>query len=98
MSTALASFNLHEIRPKQAGRSGATLAINEIIRNILPPIVAELEGKISELQQKVDHILDEMQWHPNAIGRDVAHPALQAAAASPNAAEGGRRTRRRRRV
>ena len=98
MSTALASFNLHEIRPKQAPAGvGATLAINEIIRNILPPIVAELEGKISELQQKVDHILDEMQWHPNAIGRGVAHSALQAAA-SANAAEGGRRTRRRRRV
>jgi len=96
MSTALASFKLHQTRPKQSPAGvGATLAINEIIRNILPPIVAELEGKISELQQKVDHILDEMQWHPNAIGRGVAHPALQAAA---GAAEGGRRTRRRRRV
>jgi|LauGreDrversion4_2_1035121.scaffolds.fasta_scaffold427136_2 hypothetical protein len=95
MSTALASFKLHETRPKQSPAGvGATLAHNGIIRDILPPIVAELEGKISELQQKVNHILDEMQWHPNAIGMGVAHPALQAAAG----AEGGRRTRRRKRV
>ena len=94
MSTALQSIKIVEPRSEQhAARQGALLAQLVIVRDVLPPIVAELEGKISELQQKVNHILDEMQWHPNAIGRGVAHPALQAAAA-----EGGRRTRRRRRV
>jgi hypothetical protein len=55
--------------------------------------VSELEGKITELQMKIDHILDEMQWHPNAISRGTAHPELLAAAL-----RGGRRTRRKTRV
>ena len=63
------------------------------ISDILPPIVAKLEEKITKLQKKLDHILDEMQWHPNAISRGTAHPELQAAAA---ASRGGQRTRRRR--
>ena len=55
MSTALASFQLHQTRPKQSQAGlGATLAYNEIVRDVLPPIVAELEKKISDLQEKVD--------------------------------------------
>ena len=94
MSTALASFKIKETRPRQSEAGvGATLAHNEIITTILPPIVAELEGKINELQAKIDHILDEMKWHPNAISSGTAHPALQSAAATYR---GGRKTRKQR--
>lgn len=94
MSSALSSFKTGRTRTGQSQAGiGSTLAYNGIITNVLPPIVAELEGKITELQKKLDHILDEMQWHPNAISRGTAHPELQAAAA---ASRGGQRTRRRR--
>jgi hypothetical protein len=92
MSSALSSFKKQKTRPKQSDAGiGATLTYNGVITEILPPIVAELEGKINELQRKVDHILDEMQWHPNAISRGTAYPALQAAAVPRNR----RKTRRR---
>ena len=95
MSTALRSLKIEGSRTGQNPvGAGASLAKLVIVRDVLPPIVAELEGKISELQQKIDHILSEMQWHPNSISRGTAHPALQAAAA----AQGGRRTRRIRRA
>ncbi len=55
MSSALATFNLKQNRPKQSAAGiGASLAYNEIIRDVLPPIIAELEKKIAELQEKVD--------------------------------------------
>jgi hypothetical protein len=92
MSSALSSFKRIQSRSKESQAStGARLAYNGVITEILPPIVAELEGKINELQRKVDHILDEMQWHPNAISRGTAYPALQAAAVPRNR----RKTRRR---
>lgn len=57
MSEALASLKEKQPRPKQsdAGK-GAILAYNEIIRDVLPPIVTELEKKISELQEKLDNM------------------------------------------
>ena len=99
MSTALDSFKSRETRTGQS-KAGvlATLTYNEIIKDVLPPIVGELEGKIAELQRKIDHILDEMQWHLNSISRGIAHPELQAAATTFADAKGGRRTRRRARV
>lgn len=55
MSSALATFKLKETRPKQSDAGvGATLAYNQIIREVLPPIIAELEKKIADLQEKVD--------------------------------------------
>ena len=57
MSTALAAFNMKETRPKQSPAGvGATLAYNEIVRDVLPPIVAELEKKIADLQEKVNNM------------------------------------------
>ena len=57
MSIALATFRLHETRPKQSPAGvGATLAYNEIIKDVLPPIVAELEKKIADLENKVNSI------------------------------------------
>lgn len=57
MSTALASFNQKQTRSGQNPAGvGATLAYNEIIRDVLPPIVAELEKKIADLQAKVDNV------------------------------------------
>jgi hypothetical protein len=57
MSTALASLKLKQTRSGQNPAGiGATLAYNEIIRDALPPIVAELENKILELQEKLDSI------------------------------------------
>jgi hypothetical protein len=55
MSSALATFNLKQTRPKQSDAGiGASLAYNEIIRDVLPPIIAELEKKIADLQEKID--------------------------------------------
>jgi hypothetical protein len=55
MSSALASLKEKQTRPKQSDAGvGATLAYNEIIRDVLPPIVAELEKKIVDLEAKVD--------------------------------------------
>ena len=83
MSTALATFKLRETRPKQhlAG-VGAVLAVNEIIRDVLPPIVAELEKKINDLQEKVNNM------------KRPAGSALSAV----HGLRGGRRTRRARRL
>jgi hypothetical protein len=51
----LATFNLKQTRPKQSDAGiGASLAYNEIIRDVLPPIIAELERKIADLQEKID--------------------------------------------
>jgi hypothetical protein len=57
MSTALATFNTKETRSKQSPAGvGATLAYNEIVKDVLPPIVAELEKKIADLQEKVSNM------------------------------------------
>ena len=54
MSTALSSFTLRQTRPKQSDAGvGATMAYNQIIRDVLPPIVAELEKKIADLEAKI---------------------------------------------
>ena len=96
MSSALSSFKTGKTRSGQSSASlQSTHLYNGIITNILPPIVTELEEKISELEKKLDYILDEMQWHPNAISRGTAHHELQAAAAA-HIGIGGQRTRRRR--
>ena len=83
MSTALATFKMHETRPKQhpAG-GGATLAYNEIVKDVLPPIVAELEKKIADLEKKVDSMK-----RPAGTGLSAVR-GLQ----------GGRQTRRRIRI
>jgi hypothetical protein len=102
MSAALSLFKIKHTRKGQSQAGvGATLVHNEIITDILPPIVSELEKKITELQRKIDHILEEMQWHPNAISRGTAHPALQAAANAHSAIQankGGGKTRRRKQI
>ena len=55
MSEALNSMKKQETRPKQHPAGvGATLAYNMIITDVLPPIVAELEKKIADLQQQLD--------------------------------------------
>jgi hypothetical protein len=55
MSTALESFKIKQTRSGQhpAGQ-GAMLAYNEMIKDVLPPIVAELEKKIADLEEKLD--------------------------------------------
>ena len=88
MSTALATFKLRETRPKQhlagvgAAAGAYVLAVNEIIRDVLPPIVAELEKKINDLQEKVNNM------------KRPAGSALSAV----HGLRGGRRTRRARRL
>ena len=83
MSTALATFRLHETRPKQHPAGvGATLAYNEIVRDVLPPIIAELEKKIADLQEKVDNM------------KRPAETGLSAV----RGLQGGRHTRRRIRI
>ena len=83
MSTALATFKLGETRSKQHPAGvGAVLAVNEIIRDVLPPIVAELEKKINDLQEKVNNM------------KRPAGSALSAV----HGLRGGRRTRRARRL
>ena len=55
MSEALKSMTPKQTRTGQApAGAGATLAYNMIIKDVLPPIVAELEKKIADLQQQVD--------------------------------------------
>jgi len=55
MSTTLASLKMKQTRTGQNPAGvGATLAYNEIIRDVLPPIVAELEKKITELEEKIN--------------------------------------------
>ena len=57
MSSALESLKTKETRKGQSPAGvGATLAYNEIIKDVLPPIVAELEKKIADLQEKVDNM------------------------------------------
>jgi hypothetical protein len=57
MSTALAKLNLKQIRLGQSPASvGATLVYNEMIKEILPPIVRELEEKILELQKIIEEL------------------------------------------
>ena len=83
MSTALATFKLGETRSKQHPAGvGAVLAVNKIIRDVLPPIVAELEKKINDLQEKVNNM------------KRPAGSALSAV----HGLRGGRRTRRARRL
>jgi len=83
MSTVLATFKLHETRAKQSPAGvGATLAYNEIIKDVLPPIVAELEKKIADLEKKLDSIK-----RPAGTGLSAVR-GLQ----------GGRQTRRRVRI
>jgi hypothetical protein len=57
MSTALDSFKRKEIKSVHnapAYSIGAKIAYNETVFSVLPPIVAELEKKIADLQEKVD--------------------------------------------
>jgi hypothetical protein len=83
MSTALATFKLKQTRPKQGDAGiGATLAYNEIIKDVFPPIIAELEKKITDLQEKVDSI-------KRPVGTGVS---------AVRGLQGGRQTRRRTRV
>jgi hypothetical protein len=83
MSTALATFKIHQTRQKQSEAGlGATLAYNEIIKDVLPPIVAELEKKIAELEEKVDSM------------KRPARTGLSAV----RGLQGGRQTRRRIRI
>ena len=54
MSTALATFQLKTTRSIQSQAGvGSTLAYNEILRDVLPPIVAELEKKIADLERRL---------------------------------------------
>ena len=83
MSEALKSITPQETRTGQAPAGvGATLAYNMIIKDVLPPIVAELEKKIADLQEQVS---------------SIKRPAGNGAAAA-RALQGGRhrKTRRRR--
>ena len=58
MSSALATFKLQQTRTGQHPAGvGATLAYNGMIKDVLPPIVRELEEKITELQKKIDELL-----------------------------------------
>lgn len=57
MSSALSKFNIEQVKSKQHPASqGAGLAYNEMIKNVLPPIVNELEKKILGLYKKVDFL------------------------------------------
>ena len=57
MSTALAKLERHETRPKQHPAGiGATLAYNDIVFGVLPPIIAELEHKIAALEEKINRL------------------------------------------
>ena len=58
MSSVLANLKLKRTRTGQSPEGiGATLAYNEIIKDVLPPIVSELEEKISILQKTVENLL-----------------------------------------
>lgn len=57
MSTALSNFDLKKIRAGQSlAGIGAILAYNEITKEVLPPIVRELEEKIAKLQKTVEEL------------------------------------------
>lgn len=57
MSTALATFKLHQTRTDQSPAGiGAIIAYNEITKEVLPPIVRELEEKIAKLQKTVEEL------------------------------------------
>lgn len=58
MSSVLANLKLKRTRTGQSQAGiGSTLAYNEIIKDVLPPIVNELEEKISILQKTVENLL-----------------------------------------
>ncbi len=62
MSTSLASFSIKQTRSGQHPAGvGATLAYNEIIKDVLPSIVRELEDKILELQKTVDELRNSLK-------------------------------------
>ena len=77
MSTALESFELHKTRPKQSQAGvAATLAYNEILRDVLPPIVAELEKRIAELERRLNkyeegEVIDFTRGHTCLLCNDV---------------------------
>jgi hypothetical protein len=57
MSSALSKFIVKQIRAfKHEASDGADLAYNEMIENVLPSIVSELEEKILELYKKIDQL------------------------------------------
>jgi hypothetical protein len=57
MSSALANFDVKKIKAGQSPAGiGAILAYNEITKEVLPPIVRELEEKIAELQKTVEEL------------------------------------------
>jgi hypothetical protein len=82
MSEALKSMTPKQTRTGQAPAGvGATLAYNMIIKDVLPPIVAELEKKIAGLQQQLD----------------TMKPPAGAGLSAVRALQGGRTRRRSRR-
>jgi hypothetical protein len=57
MSTALATFKMKQTRTGQHPAGvGATLAYNEIVKDVLPPIVQELEERITKLNNTVEEL------------------------------------------
>jgi hypothetical protein len=58
MSTVLSNLKLKESRSGQHPASvGAILSYNEMVKDVLPPIVQELEEKISILQETVNELM-----------------------------------------
>lgn len=52
------TLKLKQIRLGQSPAAvGAALAYNEIVKDVLPPIIEEFEQKILELQKKIDELL-----------------------------------------
>lgn len=58
MSSILSNLKLKQTRTGQHPAGvGATLAYNEMVKDVLPPIVQELEEKISVLQETVNELV-----------------------------------------
>lgn len=58
MSSILSNLKLKQTRTGQNPAGvGATLAYNEMVKDVLPPIVQELEEKISVLQETVNELV-----------------------------------------